>query len=476
MKIQMKIQIQYLFCLIFLLGQLNLGGQIFICEPVLLRDSKLTASFKKYDMVKIPFAEISSYVKGRANGAFITLELAGERHEWKIYENNLLSPDFKAQRIEINGDLTSIDFDKSCRTYVGYRDDSGQEARFTITERTFNAMMPDEEKILYIQQASDFNKSLTKDLFVVYYAGDEVDDSNQSCSVKSRKHEFAPEEPEQAPRVSKKPRSYNCLELEVTMVADWSMEDIFDSTEAILDFNLTVLNHVEHRFLNDFDLDFWVQDFIVNGNYPSPWGEEEDVNELLGDFGDWAYAQFDTEDIGHLWTASNLHDDGDYGTIGFASVGGACSDIGLYPWCLLERFTPTISSLANLQAHEYGHLLDADHEPGTGTIMEPNLNDINCICWAQANIVEMWDFIEDEACIETCVQCPLSLNIIDRIAWGDWKYSSLAFTTSKAYIYHEADIIFQSEGYVKLQPGFFATSLNPTSGGATMIARIDPCE
>lgn len=455
---------------------INITAQIFRCEPVPLRDSKLTASFKRYDVVKIPFAEISEYVKGRSNGSSITLELAGEKHEWKIYENNLLRPDFRITRFESIGEISNMAYDKSCRTYVGYRDDTGEEARFTITARTFNAMMPNGKTILYIQQARDFNKSIAKDLFVVYHSGDEIDDTPRTCNVQKRVAELSPETPNEIATDSKKPRSYNCLELEVTMVTDWSIEDILDSAEAILDFNVTVLNHVEHRFLNDFDLDFWVQDYIFNGDYPSPWGEEEDVNELLGNFGDWAYAQFDTEDIGHVWTASDLHNDGDYGTIGFASVGGACSDIGLYPWCLLERFTATISSLATLQAHEYGHLLDADHEPGSGTIMEPNLGDVNCLCWDPDNIVEMWDFIEDEACIETCVQCPFTYNIIDRIAWGDWKYSSLTSTSSRGYFYHEADIILQSEGQVRLLPGFFATSLDEPSGGATMIARIDPCE
>ena len=472
----MKLYTKYFlsFFLACIMLKQGVQAQIFRCEAVTGRNAGLSA-LKKYDVVRIPFTDISSYVKGRANGSSITLVLEGKHHEWKIYEDNLLAPDFKAHKIE-NGKIVKVDVEKSCRTYVGYRNDSGEEARFTITPRTFTAMMPYENENIYIQQLKDFNKNAENDLFVVYNAADAIDEVPHLCSVKKRTHhEGAEPLPHDSTRI-KRSRSYTCLELEVTMASDWSIEQEFDSLEAILDFQLTVLHHVEHHYLSDFDLDFRVQDYYSGTSYPSPWGDDEDVDELLPGFGDWAYAHFNTEDIGHLWTTLDLHDGDDYGTIGYASVGGACSDIGLYPWALLERYTPVISNLALLQSHEYGHLLDADHEPGSGTIMEPSLNDVTCACWDPDNIEEMWDFIEDETCIVTCVRCPFTYNVIDNIAWGNWKYSSQFSTSSTGYFFHEADVILQSEGYVRLLPGFRATSLSPSSGGATLIARVDPCE
>jgi hypothetical protein len=473
----MKLYTKYFlfFILAFTILKQNAHAQIFKCEPVTGRDAELAPILKKYDLVRIPFKDISSYVKGRANGSSITIVLEGKKHEWNIYENNLLSPDFKVHKIEGGKDV-NVEIDKRCRTYIGYKNDSGKEARFTITPRTFMAMMPYGDNTIYIQQLKDFNKNAENDLFVVYHAGDAIDEVPHSCSVKERTHHEDPAPlPHESTRV-KKPRSYNCLELEVTMATDWSMDDEFDSLEAIIDFQLTVLQHVEHHYLSDFDLDFRVQDYYYGTSYPSLWGEDYEVDELLPSFGDWAYAHFNTEDIGHLWTTIDLHDDDNFNIIGYAGVGGACSDIGLYPWAILERFTPLISKLALLQAHEYGHLLDADHEPGTGTIMEPSLSAVTCACWAQDNIEEMWDFIEDETCIETCVRCPFTYNIIDNIAWGNWKYSSQLSTTSTGFFFNEADVILQSEGYVRLLPGFNATSLSPASGGATLIARIEGCE
>ena len=202
-----------------------------------------------------------------------------------------------------------------------------------------------------------------------------------------------------------------------------------------------------------------------------------DVEELQTDFGDWAGAYFSTQDIGHLWSGFDLHDGENYNVIGNASIGGTCGDIGIYQWTVLERFSATdFYNLALLQAHEYGHLLDADHEENTGTIMEPSLNLVESATWAQANIDEMFDFIEDEACIQSCIQCPLSYTIADYISWGDWKYSSVLNVNSTAVIDSVADVIFQSEGFVKLTPGFSASSLQPASSGGTFVAKIAGCE
>jgi hypothetical protein len=257
------------------------------------------------------------------------------------------------------------------------------------------------------------------------------------------------------------------------------MFEEYDSAEAILDFNLTVLNFVE-PFYNDFDLDFWVQDFFIvtSTNYlDTPWGPELEAPLLLENFGDWADDYFGDQDIGHLWTNGDIWNDEGSGVIGRAWIGGACGDIGITPWSILERFSANdFYTLALLQAHEYGHTLDADHEPGTGTIMEPNLGDVESASWAPANIDEMNSFIEDETCIQSCIQCPSMYNIIDYIGWGDWRYSAIGYITSSAVIDSLADVRFQANSFITLTPGFTATSHQPSSGGSTFEAKIAGCE
>jgi hypothetical protein len=127
-------------------------------------------------------------------------------------------------------------------------------------------------------------------------------------------------------------------------------------------------------------------------------------------------------------------------------------------------------------AHEYGHLYDAEHAPGTGAIMEPSINDITCDCWSVNNLEDMWDYIADASCLQSCVQCPVTYTLIDYIGWGDWKYSTQLFVKSTGHIDGSADVIYQSEGYVQLLPGFSATSSGAGNSGSTFIGRINGCE
>ncbi len=466
----------------FLLNAWVVTGQQFLGEKIVIRDAQLTKKFSSVEVYSLPVKEMAAYAKRRHSGSNFGITLGGDKYDWILSDNNQLRPESKITTL-VNGKIVPVSFDQACRTFIGYDAKQNMPARLTITERTFMALIPKENETYYIQPLKDFIKGSDPDLFVYYRDTDVLHPVAGSCGVVTKT--IAPtslHENEESIWQSAKHRdrrSYNCLEIEVTLATDNRMYNDFNAEpEELIDFVVTVQAHVEHHYLSTFDIDFWIQEyFIVTSISTNPWGQALEVTELQVDFSDWAYDHFDTEDIGHVWTGGNVHDDGDFNAIGWASVGGACDDIGVYPWAVLERDAITdISNLALLQAHEYGHLLDADHEPGSGTIMEPNLSAIECSCWDPDNIEEMWSFIEDEGCIETCVQCPVSYTIIDKIAWGNWRYSTQAFIISNGSFFNEADVLMQSEGYVKLVPGFYASSLNDPAEGATFVGRIAPCE
>lgn len=423
---------------------------------------------------------ITDYVKRSENGVELNLVFENQSFEWKLYENNMVRPETTVRTMR-NGKYEDIPFDHSCRTYIGYRDDMEKDARFTISTNNFAAKIPSGDSYVLIQSLSDFVQTDDPSLFILYRPEDLIRSDHSKCNVISApKPDIAHEEPvEKKDHHDTGNRTYSCRELEVTLATDWLMFGQYSNEDDIIDFNLTVMNFMEPYF-DDFDLDFWVRQFFIVTEFDSdanPWGDALEVDDLLADFGDWAYGNFSTEDIGHLWTTGNLHDSGDQGTIGYASVGGACDDIGLYPWALLENFDENdFYRLSILQAHEYGHLLDADHEEGSGTIMENNLGNVDCTCWDPDNIEEMIDFMEDETCIESCNQCPTTYNIIDYIGWGDWRYSAQQHINSKAIINGSADVVCQANDYVKLNPGFKASSRDPSSSGSTFIAKIAGCE
>lgn len=456
-------------------------AQTFRGTPVRYSDQALSEVLKNYQVYELPAANINEYVHTRQFAIPITLEMGSTVFQWTLYENRILSLEAHGTTMK-NGSIVPLEFDRVCRTFVGYNHDLSADARFTIRDETFVAMMPDGDDTYIIQPLSQLPREAGDNKFVMYRLSDLIAAPPALChsSKKEIQSETQPETADTIKKTSRgSQRTFSCLELQVSFATDNQMWQDYEDVDLILDFNLTVMNVME-PFFDDFDLDFWVNEFYMvtdPANSSNPWGEATEVDDLIADFGDWAGAYFSSQDIGHLWTSNDLHDSGDYGTIGYASVGGTCGDVGLYQWAILERFTANdFYTLAILQAHEYGHLLDADHEENTGTIMEPSINLVESATWAQANIDEMFDFIEDETCIQTCVQCPLSYTIIDSISWGDWKYSTVLNLNSSAGIDGEADVIFQSEGFVKLTPGFQATSLLEPSDGATFVAKIATCE
>lgn len=456
-------------------------AQNFRGTPVRYLDQELASALKNYEVFELPVSEINEYVHAHTFAIPIALEIGNKVFNWTLYENHILSQEALGTTMK-NGVYIPLEFDRTCRTFVGYTEGRSADARFTIRGETFIALIPDGEDPIIIQPASQLSREAADHLFVMHRLSDVLAPPPGNCQTTKRVNPASslPTLPETNQKTkSNTQRTFTCLELQVSFATDNQMWQDYEDVDLILDFNLTVMNVME-PFYDDFDLDFWVAEFFMvtdPANSSNPWGEATEVDDLQSDFGDWAGSYFSTQDIGHLWTTNDLHDSGDYGTIGYASVGGTCGDIGLYQWAILERFTASdFYYLAILQAHEYGHLLDADHEENTGTIMEPSLNLVESATWAQANIDEMFDFIEDESCIQSCVQCPVSYNIIDYLSWGDWKYSAVVNVNSTAVIDSVADVIFQSEGFIKLTPGFRASSLQPSSAGGTFVAKIAGCE
>ncbi len=463
------------------IGQVSIIGQTFRATPVSYRDQQLTAAFKSYQVYELPITEINKYVHKHSFAVSIKLVMGNEVFDWTLYENTILSPEARGTT-KRDGSYVPLDFNRACRTYIGYSIKTNVEARFTISEKNFIAMIPDGENLTFVQPIRYFDRNANPNLVVLFKNSDIVSLPFGQCATPHKKKQDQRTNPQADPKNNSpysNPRTFSCRELQVSFATDNQMWQEYEDVDLLLDFNLTVLN-VAEPFFDDFDLDFIVDDFFMvtdPANAANPWGQETDVNDLIDDFGDWADSYFSSDDIGHLWSNHDLHNDGDYGTIGRAYIGGTCGDIGIYQWAVLERFSATnFYDLALLQAHEYGHLLDAEHAPGTGTIMEPSLDLVEASIWHQANIDEMNDFMEDEDCIQSCIQCPLALTVIDYISWGDWKYSTLYNLHSTAVIDSLADVIFQSEGYVKLSPGFSASSLQPSSANGTFVAKIAGCE
>ncbi len=452
-------------------------AQIFSAKRVHPSERQVVAEIRHYEVFDLDIGAVHSYIQKAGNGAPLTLLLGDHTFNWQVYENPILAEDVQGTT-QVDGQYVPLEFDQRCRTFIAVSTETRQEARLLITPRNLFAFMPDGADTRMIQPFGQFVPDAEKGHIVLYTTADQksIGIPAGHCSVPQKT--LAPPGKLSKPKGSGgHTRTYNCEKLKVSFATDRSMWEQFGSVDDLLDFNLMLLSQTEF-FLRTFDLDLVVTEFFIvttTGNNANPWGNATNVNNLIDSFGDWGEDYFITEGLGHLWSNNDLHNDGDYGNIGLAYVGGTCGDIGIYQWAILERFTSNSFNLSLLQTHEYGHLLDADHEPGTNTFMEPSLNDITLYQWANANIVEMIDFMEDEDCITLCQSCPFYLDLIDHIQYGVWGYNAQYDIYSTAVITNNAKVRLEANQRIRLLPGFQATS--PWSDDSSrLIARIAGCD
>ena len=290
---------RYLLLMIGLLACHLSIGQTFKAFPV---ESQNLAGLKSHRVFRINLAEIKNYISENPQNAPCKFIMDDQVFEWTLFENQMLKPDARGTTMR-DGKYEELDFDRSCRTFIGYKPGSVEEARFTITKNNFIAMMPENGERVIIQSLHYFSENAGRELVVLYRESDVIRQEMGHCGVPSilTETKVAPslEHAKKSPP-SGGNRTYGCLELEVAFATDHRMFIDMGSAEDILDFNLTVLNFVE-PFYDDFDLDFWVQDFFIvtssNGD-DTPWGLELDAGPLLDDFGDWADDYFGDQDIG----------------------------------------------------------------------------------------------------------------------------------------------------------------------------------
>lgn len=470
--------------LIFFLGLMSIQtslSQIFEGKPVSTRSNIAQSSFKSFEAYELPMQAIADYANAQGYGSYLTIKLGRKTFKWELVPNNLLDKEVNVTTI-VNGEYKPLSFDKSLRTYIGINQNGHRTDRMTITPRMLHIATTFDGLAIEISSLKSLDPSSNPNVVLVYRQDDILAPDLPFCTIKDQKKML-----EQHKLEEKNNRSQSilsCREIEIGFATDSRFYVAFNQdVEAILDYNLTILSLTEELF-DQFNMDFIVKEiFILTSTnvLNNPWGTTLEVDDLQSDFYDWADIHLHT-DVGHLWTTGDLYDyelisGTNYDAVGYASYGGACDDIGLYNYCLLEKH-PSINStflLNILQTHEYGHLFDAGHTPGTNTIMEPSLSNSQQAIWANESIDEIEDFIVDESCLASCNQCPQFYFIQDYIISGNWNYTSLLETKGNGQVSGNANVTFQSALKVVLKPGFKASSLLPNSQSMFFRAQIAPC-
>nr|HPN70091.1 M12 family metallo-peptidase [Saprospiraceae bacterium] len=462
--------------IIFLVASLSVNAQEFTAIPVYNRMLDNIEKKNNVQYFKLPIYDIYEYVQSKNDSIPLSIHIGRENKRWILIPNKMMSENVRV-RTSDHGLFKDIFIDKKCTTFKGINIDNGEIESVFISDKNIFFKIKRDGHIKEVYSTKLRNKGGDRNTIIM----EDIDQSgfsvDKQCGTES-KAKIRKLEKKIGIGKTRVQQPLSCREVSVGIATDASVWSLFDeNVEDIIDFNLTLLGEVELLYDN-FNLDFMVTEIYIHMDFVSstnPWGEDVEASALLSNFGDFGDANFDT-DIGHVWTNRDINNDGNSITIGRAWVGGACGDIGIHQYAILELFSSSLSDLALLQAHEYGHLFDADHEPNTGTIMEPSLGAITSNTWAAANIIEMEDFIEDETCLFTCAHCPFNYHIIDQIVGGTWVYSSQNQTTTTADIKQGADVTIKSQVTVKLLPGFNASSLKELSGQTVVKVQIGVCE
>ena len=468
-----------------LLNVLQIGSaQFFEGKPVTTRSQVTQSSLKNFEAFELPLQEMAYYVDSKGYGGELTIKLGRKSFKWEMIPNDLLDHEVNATTLQ-DGKYVPLNYDRKVRTYIGINQDGHRTDRITITPRLLHISTNFNGQPLEITSQKSIDPASNPDVVLVFHQDDIIIPDFPFCNVKDKQKVIDQSRKYKNDSGENRQSMLSCREVEVGFATDSRFFAAFNQdVEAILDYNLTILSLTEELF-DQFSLDFVVKDFFIltsTNVANNPWGTALEVDDLISDFYDWADVHLHT-DMGHLWTIGDLYDyelvsGTNYDVVGYASYGGACDDIGLYNYCLLEKH-PDVNTLFMqklLQTHEYGHLFDAYHTPGTNTIMEPSLSNSLQPIWAAVSVDEMTDFIVDESCLESCNQCPLNQNILDYIVSGNWNYASLLETMGNGKISGNANVTFQSAGKVVLKPGFKASSMAPNSQSMFFHAFLGPCD
>ncbi|MDQ6479712.1 M12 family metallo-peptidase [Dyadobacter sp. LHD-138] len=350
-------------------------------------------------MIKADLENIFFKLENEPNGQ-IELAFSGQpRWTFELAENNLLSAGYFETVAGSNGVRKRSN--STVKTFDGTLQGGKGKISLTVDHGFFSAVIKDGGHTWYIEQAQYINGESDHEVLVMYDALDVIDGTPFRCGVEEDKNKA--EELLQS-NSGMRTSANGCKVVELAIASDASMFTKFGSTAAVFNHNIAVMNNVavlyRHEFQDNIEFSIVTQyGSMAYSNDPLLSNTTStDPNTVLTAFAAWGEAgNFSvTFDVGQFWTNRNF----DGTTVGLAWVGSVCRNSNKYH--ILQDFSPDVSLLTVLTAHEIGHNFNASHDvaAGSSTIMAPTVNVTSA--WSSDSQTDINSRLGTYGCLSNC--------------------------------------------------------------------------
>ncbi|MFT3909036.1 MAG: zinc-dependent metalloprotease family protein [Ferruginibacter sp.] len=382
--------------------------------------ASLSKVFNKYDLFSVNTSEIKSFANSKGFTEYDFDFQGYPTFPVSIYENDLVSKDYKAFAGDDNGKrlLPTLE----ANTYSGsIRGDANSAVYLTLADNLVYGLIKKDSKIYFIEPLRYFEKNADASVYVLYEAADVVPHSGKTCGVTEAQEHLVQEQNRGGDNTSSAVVG-PCMAVEVAISSDYSMTQRYGLIETQLHI-IAVMNTMPVFYNNAQIGAGWLRFHIV-GQYlsaaiaadpylPAYTGIDADI--MLSSFRTWGQAgNFGfTYDLAQVWTAKDIGSETfagsgvySYGTIGLAYIGGTCNSSR---YMLLEDFSSELLSLGCCAAHEIGHNLGANHDaPGQFFIMAPTINNPVNTVFSPASLSAMSTYVSGPggSCITSCATVP----------------------------------------------------------------------
>jgi hypothetical protein len=332
----------------------------------------LREQIKQFNIIKLPSAQLSQYVKARSTAVFHLKLTESIGWDLELEPAGITAPNYKLQ-IQIPGGLQTIS-SKPDFLYKGRVKGSGKsEIRLAIKEGFVYGSIATAEKEYFIEPLSRFSSTAQKDEFILYDAK-EVISKSISCGVQDTENVVRQAE-DQQPYDIQGIQSGTCKKLKFISAADFSMYQKFNqdvyAVEAALLANLNLaqsafttlnLGSDSSTDIGQDLLQFEAEGIVVSTSLDCDFtSNSNNANDLVSEFGLWQKNNFVNSGakIYQFWTTRDLFTPLGNEILGYSH--GAYGDCALGSQ-FLKYHTDDAASLRLLVAHETGHNLACPHD------------------------------------------------------------------------------------------------------------------